>query len=223
MHPTAHMARTPFIPNTLSAYGIAADNGYDSIIPKGMLLPGESAGDAEKLGRLGVSHLITWPGNSDVSNDWKPVWDSSSMVLYENSRKMARYAGFRTDEDKDAFFAGERPDLLTVRETSGRENSRLLEVPAGTRWIRLAENQASGWEYRIVPSTTWQAVQRAPDASMLVPLAETPSDAPKTIMMRYQPPLRSLGFAISAGALLLSVMAHLAMRRTQSPIHQKII
>jgi hypothetical protein len=214
MHPSAHMARTPFIPNTLSAYGIAADNGYDSIIPNGMLLPGEAAGDAEKLGRLGVSHLITWPGNTRVTGDWMPVWDSPSMVLYENTRKMARYAGFRTDEDKDAFFAGERPDVLAVRETSGRENSRLLEVPAGVRWIRLAENQADGWEYKITnaPSSTWQAVQRAPDASMLLPLAGSPPSEPTTVAMRYNPPLRRLGFEISAVALLLTLLAGIWIR-----------
>jgi hypothetical protein len=214
MHPSAHMARTPFIPNTLSAYGIAADNGYDSIIPNGMMLPGEAAGDAEKLGRLGVSHLITWPGNTRVTGDWMPVWDSPSMVLYENTRKMARYAGFRTDEDKDAFFAGERPDVLAVRETSGRENSRLLEVPAGVRWIRLAENQADGWEYKITnaPSSTWQAVQRAPDASMLLPLAGSPPSEPTTVAMRYNPPLRRLGFEISAVALLLTLLAGIWIR-----------
>jgi hypothetical protein len=214
MHPGAHMARTPFIPNTLSAYGIAVDNGYDSIIPAGMLLPGEAAGDAEKLGRLGVSHLITWPGNTGVTDDWKPLWDSSSMVLYENTRKMAKYAGFRTDGDKDAFFAGDRPEVVTVRETSGRENSRLLEVPAGVRWIRLAENQADGWEYRLAnsPSTPWQAVQRAPDASMLVPLAGSPISEATNVSMRYQPPLRLLGFEISAVALLLTLLAGIWIR-----------
>ena len=214
MHPAAHMARTPFIPNTLSAYGIAADNGYDSIVPNGMLLPGEAAGDAEKLGRSGVSHLITWPGNPAVAADWKPVWDSPSMALYENPRKTARYAGFRTDEDRDAFFAGERPDVLAVRETSGKENSRLLEVPTGVRWVRLAENQASGWEYKIknASSATWQAVQRAPDASMLVPLAGSPPSEPATVAMRYNPPLRRLGFEISAVALLLTLLAGIWIR-----------
>ncbi|NQW99015.1 hypothetical protein HQ447_00035, partial [bacterium] len=204
MHPTAHMARTPFIPNTLSAYGIAADNGYDSIVPAGMLLPGESAGDAEKLGRLGVSHLITWPGNAEVGRDWKPVWDSPSMALYENTRRMARYAGFRTTADKDLFFAGSPPETLPVRETTGKENSRLLEVPTGVRWIRLAENQASGWEFRMIPSTRWKAVGRAVDASML--LENPTSDQATSIEMRYQPPLRSWGFAISAFSLGLLII-----------------
>jgi hypothetical protein len=160
-----------------------------------------------------VSHLITWPGNSDVSNDWKPVWDSSSMVLYENSRKMARYAGFRTDEDKNAFFAGERPDLLTVRETSGRENSRLLEVPAGTRWIRLAENQANGWKFRISPSTVWQAVDRAKDASML--MKNDSFDKETSIEMLYNPPLRKIGFFVSGISLFLVFVFQIILTQSE--------
>jgi hypothetical protein len=211
IHPTAHLACTPFIPNTLAAYGIAADNGYDSIIPAGMLLPGEAAGNAEKLGRLGVSHLITWPGNTEVARDWEPVWKSSSMVLYENTRKIAKYTGFRTDEDKDSFFAGERPDLLSIIESSGKENSRLLEVPTGVRWIRLAENQASGWEFRVLPSTSWRAVDRAPDASMLI--ENTLFDRAASVQMRYHPPLRSLGFMISALSLGFLTIAWLVSQK----------
>ncbi len=216
MHPTAHMARTPFIPNTLSAYGIAADNGYDSIIPDGMLLPGEAAGDAEKLGRLGVSHLITWPGNPEVTRDWKTIWHSPSMVLYENPRKIPRYAGFRTDADKNAFFDGGRPGMLPVIESSGRESSRLLEAPVGVRWIRLAENHASGWEFRVSPSTTWRSVDQAPDSSIL--MENTRSDQAASIEMRYHPPLRSLGFVVSAVSLGLLIIGMLITSKRITPV-----
>jgi hypothetical protein len=218
IHPSAHMARTPFIPNTLSAYGIAADNGYDSIIPDGMLLPGEFAGDAEKLGRLGVSHLITWPGNPEVTHDWKSIWHSPSMVLYKNTRKTPRYAGFGTDVDKNAFFHGSHPETLPVIESSGKENSRLLEVPTGVRWVRLAENQASGWEFRVLPSSTWQAVDQAPDASML--MENTRADRATSIEMRYHPPLRMLGFVVSAVSMTLLIIGGsimIASGRSLSP------
>jgi hypothetical protein len=210
--PSAHMARTPFIPNTLSAYDIAADNGYDSIIPDGMLLPGESAGDAERLGRLGVSHLITWPCNPDVESGWKPVWKSASMELYENTLGMPRYAGFRTEQDKEKFFAGESPACIKLEDQLGLENRRILDVPEGVPWIRIAENQAAGWEYRIGSSNTWVPVERERDASMV--LKNPQPDQVTRIEMRYDPPLRTLGLLVSGISLILVIACQIVLTRS---------
>lgn len=196
MHPTGHMACTPFIPNTLSPYGIATITGYDTIVPDGMLLPNESSGDARKLGRFGVSHLITWPGNPDVPAEWNRIWSSPSMDLYDNPLKVARNVGFKSTGDKDTFFAGSRPPMIDIRETTDGENLRLLEVPAGVEWIRTAENEDDGWEYKARSATNWQSVQRAPDASML--FANPSPDKATIIEMRYNPPLRRIGFITSA-------------------------
>ncbi len=218
IHPSAHLARTPFVPNTLCPYGISTISGYDSIVPNGMILPNEATGDAERLGRLGVSHLITWPGNSAVSSSWKSVWESPVMSLYENTRKMPRYVGFRTDADKDKFFTGELPEILELKEITGKENSRLIDVPPGTQWVRIAENQASGWEYREnLSSAIWKPVLRAADASMVF---ENPNQTNSIrIEMRYNPPLRRLGFIISATSLGLLALGQLLIRymRPQRP------
>ena len=216
IHPTAHMACTPFIPNTLSAYSIASISGYDSIVPNGMLLPNESPGDADRLGRLGVSHLLTWPGNADVAREWKLVWKSPSMALYENSLKMPRYLGFRSDADKDEFFAGGRPQIVPLEEKSGKENSRALESPPGIRWVRLAENQADGWEYRSSQSASWQNVGRAPDASMIFEIPQ--SEGPARVEMRYNPPLRRLGLMVSAISLGLLVLGQILVIRPRRQI-----
>jgi len=214
IHPTAHMARTPFIPNTLSAYGIAADNGYDSILPDGMLLPGESDGDASKLGRFGVSHLITWTGNPDVPNEWKPLWSSPSMSLYENTKAMPRYLGFHSLSDKDSFFSVKDAIFTPVIETTGKQNSRSLEVPAGVHWIRIAENHDDGWQYRLSGTQdTWKDVTRAPDASMIM---ENPRpDCASLIEMRYDPPQRRIGMWISCASLL--IVAASSLRRPRNP------
>lgn len=204
-HPTGHMAMTPFIPNTLSAYGIATISGYDSIVPDGMILPGESPGDAEQLGRIGVSHLITWAGNPGVPGEWKAVWNSPSMDLYENTRCIPRRIGFHDDAGMNAFFAGGLPAHETIDESLHLENRRMLNVPAGIRWIRIAENQAAGWEYRTKgnPDSEWQPVRRAPDASMLIP---NPHPGETThIEMRYNPPLKRMGLAVSGISLALVI------------------
>jgi hypothetical protein len=205
IHPTGHMAVTPFIPNTLSAYDIATISGYDSIIPDGMVLPKESPGDAAKLGRLGVSHLVTWTGNADVPMNWREIWQSPMMTLYRNPLASPRYAGFADDDDKDAFFSLRSDKAYRLEESSGRENFRSIKVPAGIRWIRVAENEASGWQYRHAgnDNAAWQDVGRAPDASMLIA-----NDRPETgtiMELRYNPPLRNIGMAVSFAGLLLLI------------------
>jgi hypothetical protein len=201
IHPSAHMALTPFIPNTLSAYGVATISGYDSIVPDGMVIPNESPGDARKMGRLGVSHLITWSGNSDVPSDWQLVWQSSKMDLYENPQRVSRYVGFSDMGEKEAFFAGTLREFKVLRETGGKENGRRIEIPAGIRWIRVAENQAAGWEYCIGDASSWKAVERAPDASML--MENTQHSTATQIQMRYAPPARKYGLLISGLSLLM--------------------
>ncbi|MBK1827830.1 hypothetical protein [Haloferula rosea] len=207
IHPTEHMSRTPFLPNTLSPYGIEAITGYGSVVPDGMILPNETPGDAKKLGRFGVSHLLTWPGNPDVPLEWREVWSSPSMELYANTLALPRYVAFRTDSQKDGFLAGEGRSFLPVRETSGKQNTRELEVPAGSKWVRIAENQAEGWEYRSSETSSWRPVLRAEDASMLMELE--PKVAGMTVRMRYRPPLRLLGLKITGGSIMLMLLGTL--------------
>lgn len=218
IHPSAHMALTPFVPNTLAAYGIAAIGGYDSIIPKGMILPNESPDDASRLGRLGVSHLITWHGNPDVPATWNHVWSSPAMILYENPMRVEPVAGFRNDHEKNAFFAGGACKATPVKTIRKLENSRVYEVPPGIEWIRISENQADGWEYKTGDTEPWRPVLRAPDASMLVQTAG--SSAETTLQLRYAPPLRMVGFAVSAFSfiLVMSIQAGLLLRHGKTGV-----
>ena len=201
IHPSAHMAKTPFIPNTLAAYDIATISGYDSIIPDGMILPNESPADAGRLGRLGVSHLVTWAGNDEVQTPWRKIWSSPMMDLHENPLAVPHYAGFENTKERNDFLAGTSRRMTPLVEKLGLENERTIVVPAGVRWIRIAENHAPGWRYRFHPESTWSDVTRAPDASMLI---ESPDPGVTArIEMRYDPPLRRIGFAVSGASMII--------------------
>lgn len=208
IHPTAHMARTPFVPNTLAPYGIATISGYDSIVPDGMLLPNESSFDARKLGRCGVTHLITWHGNSEIPSDWKQIWSSASMDLYENSHAVPRYTGFPNEAARSNFLMGGTGEFVPLKETTGLENSRTLEIPAGVSWVRIAENHAPGWLFHDADSNQWREVGTAKDKAMWIELSA--SEKAGQIKMRYQPPMVSLGLSIS-GVTLAMTMAVAAL------------
>jgi hypothetical protein len=215
-----HMAETPFLPNTLTAYGVATIGGFDSIAKDGMVSPALIKGDARSLGRLGVTHLVTSPGNVPQEAAWEKVWSSDVMELYRNEESVPRYIGFKDDGAKDSFLSDKGlPRWETLKETQGLENSRTIEIPPGIRWIRIAENQASGWKYRTADSSpdSWQPVLRAPDASMLLPLANAPTDRPATVLMEYDPPLRKAGIALSAIALLVTVVGAWIANRSRTP------
>lgn len=195
IHPTAHMALTPYVPNTLSAYGIATIYGYDSILPNGMSLVADRTKDARILGHYGVSHLITWPGNPDVPSGWQPTWKSPLMQLFANPKVVPRYAGFRDQAALTSFLqTDERGRYVALEETLGHENRRELKVHDSS-WLRVAENYSPGWEFST--GSNWQPVQRATDGTMILPLG----DQATHVSMRYRPPLRALGFAISGVSL----------------------
>jgi disulfide bond formation protein DsbB len=203
-HPTAHMAMTPYLPNTLAAYGIATITGYDSIVPNGMILPNETPGDAAKLGRLGVTHLITWAGNPDVPPEWNKVWSGPMMDLYANPLAFPRYSGFSNFEQLQQFLHHDGAECIEIEELSGRMNTRKLRVPAGITDVRIAENHAKGWQYRAVGlHEDWQNAVRADDGSMIMEFPKTTNET--IVEMRYAPPMRSLGWKTAGISALICI------------------
>ena len=218
IHPTEHMSRTPFVPNTLAVYGIPSICGYDSVVPNGMILPNESPADAARMGRCGVTHLITWPGNPEVPGAWQKIWESPSMALYRNPLAIPRYIGLASAAAADLLLDGGRPAFQTVAETAGMMNRRVLAVPAGVRVVRIAENQASGWQYRVSgEGGGWKDVGRAKDGSMMLTISGG-NPAGVGMEMRYDPPLRRLGCMVSLASLgVLALGQWMATRDRRRP------
>jgi hypothetical protein len=217
IHPTAHLFRTPFVPNTLIPYGISTVSGYGSIIPEGMILPNESPADADRLGRLGVTHLITWAGNEDVPDPWRKIWSSPAMDLHANPLACPRYGGFGDVDERDGFFNRTSDRIIPLIEPGGFENRRTIESPSGIGWIRVAENHAPGWLYRLHQDDRWRNVVRAPDSSMLL---ENPNpESSVRIEMRYEPPLRKIGWIISAVSVLGLLASHWLACRGRGGVH----
>jgi hypothetical protein len=215
---SGHMAITPFIPNTLSAYNIPTILGYDSIVPDGMALGVMNSSDANALGLIGVTHLITYPGNRPYGNGWNKKWESPSMVLFENQKAIPQYIGFNSDVDMGAFFKfSDSTKLIPLKEASQKENTRLVHIPVGVEWIRIAENHAQGWEYRVgnhLPPL-WLPVNRAKDASMILKIGETEAQSPSVVHLRFNPPLRKTGMMISASAFLLTIAGGFSVIRAR--------
>lgn len=122
------------------------------------------------------------------------------MDLYEADLKIPRRMGFASEADMRAFFGGKPFSAVAVREAGALENTRHLEIPAGVRWIRLAENHGSGWRYRSSARGEWKPVARADDGSMV--LENKSAGEASRIDMEYEPPLRKAGFIISGSCLL---------------------
>ncbi len=208
-----HMAVTPFVPNTLSAYGIASSGGYDSIVPDGMWLECLRTHNPVRLGVLGVTHLVTYPGNPIPFTGWNEVSRTQGMVLYENPEQIPRYVGFSSRDQMTAFLEMGRngTSFVSLHEQTGHENSRRLKVPEGVRWVRIAENQENGWQFRTSDAGDWHSVERGPDKSIVIDLGE--SDRERDLLMRYRPPLRRVGFFISGISLLALFLTQVVIVR----------
>lgn len=202
-HTEFHMALTPFVSNTLAAYGIASLQGYDSIVPDGMAMRLQQKADPREVARAGVTHLITWPGNPDVPEGWQRVWENGKMELYENPFRVPKTAGFEDEPAVAGFVGGADVEVMALQEETGLENDRRFRVPAGVGAVRLAENEADGWEFRI-DGGAWRDVAAAPDASMMLDLGGA-AGAERLVEMRYRPPLRRIGgwIALACGVVLV--------------------
>jgi hypothetical protein len=200
-----HMAITPFVSNTLSAYGIKSISGYDSIVPNGMNLSQISGCSFDLCGYQGITHMLAYPGSTPNPTIWNMVCGNSSFVLYENRNPTPKYIGFLNNFEYNTFFNHTNNKVLTsLVESTHLENQRKIVVPEGVKIIRIAENYAKGWQYR------------APDASMLLSLNNNNGLGSFTVEMRYEPFLRKLGFIVSGLSLVVTLAVGIVLFNEKS-------
>lgn len=196
-----HMARTPMMANTLVPYQLPTLDGYDSIVPEGMSLPGDPDVDPVRNARMGVSHLITPAEVSNVAG-WEMVWADQATAIHENPVKVSRYSGFSDGGSLKNYLrdCGAVPPV-PLKESLGEENRRRLLVPPMVEWVRLAENYGDGWKWRF-PGQAWQAVDRMADGSMGFDVGAGKL-GPREVVMEYQPPLRAVGWLVSGCTVII--------------------
>jgi hypothetical protein len=153
------LGTSPFPPNTLVPYGVATVYGYESILPPMLHPEGPNPDDPNALGRLGVTHALVSEGR-ELQGGWHAVWRGEGYALLSNPHAWPRHAGFESAES-----VGNRSQVIPVRLLAHTANRRELNVPAGVRLLRVAENWHARWKADGPDVAAKEAIQLA-DGSM---------------------------------------------------------
>ncbi len=187
---------------TLSMYGIATIQQRSRIEPPTMWWEAGFDTDARTLGRLAVTHAVTYADAQVEGEGWTLQHQGDHLSIWENQFAIPQYLPLRPRDD---FWVSEfEPHLPPARTIMATPNRRLVEVPAGTGVLRIAENWSEGWQYR-VGNADWRSAERAPDVSMIIDLGD-PLTSSAEIEMRYRPQRRIVGRWLSLTALAVFLL-----------------
>jgi hypothetical protein len=202
-------------PNTLTAYGVAAYENYESIIAPRMSAGGASA-DAASLGSVGVTHAITHLNDRPNGSQWELQYRGLRLLLWRNRLALPRYLGLDYVPGHWPSMAQSLPvgdDPIQVIEAT--DNHRVLVAPPASAAVRVAENWSDAW-YARVGSGSWRQVERAPDQSMLIRLP--PSSSSTRVEMAFRPQDQAVGWRISLGTVVFLTVAWWRWARRPSTI-----
>ena len=210
---------------TLSMYDIATIQARSRIAPPTMWWHAGFDTSARTLGRLAVTHAVTYPDARVEGEGWTLQHQGDHLSIWENQFAMPKYLPLAPEDD---FWASEfEPQLPPARTIMATPNRRLVEVPAGTDVLRVAENWSEGWQYRI-GDVEWRPVERAPDWSMIIDPGDRLTSSAE-IEMRYRPQRRIVGrwlslatlavFLLLVGLLYSGLLPQRIVREPNGPIH----
>jgi hypothetical protein len=190
-----------FQPNMLSAAGVATLQAYDSIVPPNVWQSYDRREEAASLGLAGVTHAVAYADDTPPGVGWEKIREVGQISMWRNTASLPRYLALDSSPNT-SDVSGFAESLLAegesavVQVVSATANRRLLDVPAGTEWIRVAENWSEGWQYRLRSDGEWTQVTKAPDQSWLIEV-----DGSQAIELQYARPGRALR-ALSAATLV---------------------
>jgi hypothetical protein len=187
---------------TLSMYDIATIQARSRIAPPTMWWYAGFDTSARTLGRLAVTHAVTYPDAQVEGEGWTLQHQGDHLSIWENQFAMPKYLPLAPEDD---FWVSEfEPQLPPARTIMATPNRRLVEVPAGTDVLRVAENWSEGWQYRI-GDVEWRPVERAPDWGMIIDPGDRLTSSAE-IEMRYRPQRRIVGRWLSLATLAVFLL-----------------
>jgi hypothetical protein len=200
---SAYDGAAPFFPpNTLAMYGVNTVQQFETVGYRGIWQRAGHSTDPVVLGSLAVTHAVA-PRGMPVEPGWTLERAGATFDIWRNPHAAPLYAGMAATSAPPGN--GDAQALVPLTLVQGTMNRRLLQIPPGTATVRVAENWAEGWEYRM-GNGGWQAAARAPDGSMLLQVG-TRHAGTATLEMRYEPAVRRVGRLVTWWAVLLTIAA----------------
>lgn len=137
-------------PNVLASHFIASIDGYESIQYRSILTNTASLPPAQRLDLAGVGLAIQSPGSTQPGTEtWPPVGQIGNYTLRRNPTVPAPLSSGPEPLPRDhteivSALTKSTPVDATLRTT----NRWLLDIPADTGWLRVAQNWHPGWKWR---------------------------------------------------------------------------
>jgi hypothetical protein len=205
-------------PNTHELAGLSAIQFYETITPPGLWRVAYDDPTAADLAAVAVTHAVTRPA-ATPGDGWELEYRGERLALWRNPGALPRYqiVGGARDPAAPPGAVAASPvaaSPVAARVVAATQNRRLLELPPAARGVRVRENWAPGWRYRVAGGD-WAAPAREPDGGMV--LAVDPSDMAVTVELRYRPHRYGGGWITLAALLVWGAAAVLVVATGHGP------
>jgi hypothetical protein len=197
--PDAGFAAMFATPNLLAAQSILSIDGYESIQYRSALTATQGSPDDLRLTLAGVGLAVQPAGLTQPGTESWPVTGTlGAYTLRKNPAVPSPVtAGANAAPTTVEAIAAALPSATPVQPTLQTSNRWTFEIPAGSSWIRIAQNWHKGWQWR-TPGQDWKPFRNGTDAACWID--SLPADN-RHIEVQFFPRPQWLAFASVATAL----------------------